>query len=112
MPLGVLYGVPEDKEQLARWSFVHAVHHYDIIRVTFQNNGNRLVQYILDPFNPVPYDLWIYQHQVMHNQMNQLYGVTGQDLTGLDWNDPHILHDWINDHYAEHAAVGQKLGLG
>lgn len=112
MALAVLGETPKTPEQLAVWSFVHMSHHRDIIRVIFEATGLRLDEWVIDPFDPNSDDTWIYQHAIMHNQMDSVLGIAGYDLSTLDWQDPEILASWINANQTEHYIAGNILGLG
>jgi hypothetical protein len=111
MGLATLYNIPQDPVSLAEWSFSHASNHADIVRFIFAQKGVRLASFVLDPVDPQNPAVWVYQHQLMHNQMNQVLGIAGQDLTGLDWNDPEGLSAWIDDNASEHLQANSKLGI-
>lgn len=116
MGLATLYNTPQDPVSLAEWSFAHASHHVDIIRfITEQDSaklgGQVLVSYVLDPLDPENTVLWQYQHQIMHNQMNAVLGIVGQNLTGVDWRDPEALSQFIDDNASEHLQANRILGI-
>jgi hypothetical protein len=111
MGLASLYNTPQDPVSLAEWSFSHAANHADIVRFILAQKGVQLTSFVLDPLDPTNPKIWVYQHQLMHNQMNQVLGVAGQDLTGLDWTDPEALSQWIDDNASEHLQVSSKLGI-
>jgi hypothetical protein len=112
MAVGVLYMIPSNFETLAQWSFANQAHHLDIARVIFEKQNVRVDQFLLDPFNPYDPSIWIYLHQQVHNQQNQALGIQGQDLTGVDFNDPDSLGDWVYVHANEHQQAATILGLG
>ena len=103
---------PEDAADLQRWSFAHASHHVDIIRVVSEQFGKRLDNWILDPFDPNDVTAWIYFHQVMHNQFNQVLNLQGQDLTDLDWSNIDNVTDWVYTNSNEHQQAAAILGIG
>lgn len=109
MALAVLYEIPRSDEDLKVWGFVNMAHHRDIIRVIYEESGEQQPEYILDPINPLVMETWLYQHQLMHDNMNAALGVAGYNLLELNWDDP---ANWINQHAQEHFAVGQILQLG
>ena len=112
MSLAGIYNVPTNEENLAQWAFSHMAHHRDIIRVVYELTTIALPEYILDPFNPLDRTNWEYTHQVMHQQMNLLIGVEGNDLLGLDWSDENKRAAWIQLNASEHRQIGDILGLG
>lgn len=115
MSLAALFNVPEDPDQLAQWSFVNAAAHTDIIRVVYQRAGVVLSSYVLDPLdptNPASMQTWLYQHQLMHQQMDQVLGIAGYDLLDVDLTDRGQFAAWIQSHASEHLQAGQILNLG
>jgi hypothetical protein len=115
MSLAALYNIPVTQNQLAEWSFVNAAAHADIVRLIFQNNGQTLDKFVLDPFNPQDEDsfqTWLYQHQIMHQQMDAILGIQGYDLLDVDFTNSGLLAGWIASHANEHVQAGQILGLG
>ncbi len=115
MSLAALYNIPQTPHQLAEWSFVNASAHADIVRLIFQNYGKVIDSYVLDPFDPRDEDsmqVWVYQHYVMHQQMDAILGIAGYDLTDVDFTNQGILAGWIQSHASEHLQAGQILGLG
>jgi len=115
MSLAALWNIPQTENQLAEWSFVNAAAHQDIVRLIFQTTGQRLDQYVLDPFDPrdpASFQPWLYQHYTMHQQMDAVLGISGYDLTDVDFSNPGIIAGWIQSHAIEHQQAGQILGLG
>ena len=111
MGLAALYNVPTDIESLMTWSFSHADHHVNIIRFVQAQKNVSLTPYVLDPVDPNNMELWQYQHQIMHNQMNEVLGIVGQSLIGVDWKDPEALSQFIDDNASEHLQANAKLGI-
>lgn len=116
MGVAALYNIPTDPVSFAEWSFSHAAHHADIIRfIVAQDSaklgGQVLAAYVLDPINTDNMALWEYQHQVMHNQMNAVLGIAGQNLTGIDWTDPEAIGQFIDDNASEHLKANRILGI-
>lgn len=115
MSIAALYNIPVSPDQLAVWSFANATHHADIVRLIFQANGRVLDAYVLDPFdpqNPAGMQAWVYQHQVMHQQMDAVLGISGYDLTDVDFTNQGSLAGWIQSHASEHVQAAKILGVG
>lgn len=115
MSLAALYNIPQTDDQLAEWSFVNAAAHTDLIRVIFEQSGQTLDSFVLDPFNPqdqTSMQAWLYQHQVMHQQMDAALGIQGYDLLDVDFTNEGELAGWIEAHAIEHVQAGQILNLG
>lgn len=109
MALAVLYETPSTPDLFDEWSFVNMAHHRDIIRVIFEQTGEVLTEYALDPVSPDDMVAWLYHHQQMHDAMNASLGIEGYNLLELDWASPST---WITQHAQEHFAAGQILNLG
>lgn len=116
MALADLYNVPVSQTDLLHWSFVHAAHHYDIVRVIQEQKNLTLSTFILDPFDPNSdsFDTWLYNHQSMHDQMEAVLrlNVSNFDLSTVDWQDAQALQFWINFNALAHVQAGAILGLG
>lgn len=110
--LANLYNVPSTDEERAAWSFSHMAHHRDINQRIYTLVKVALPEYILDPIDPNDVGQWEYQHQLMHDTQNQILGINGQDLTGVDWKDQRILAAWIFLNSDEHYQASQILGIG
>lgn len=110
--LANLYNVPSTDEERAQWSFSHMAHHRDINAKIYLLVKVALPEYILDPIDPRDEGTWEYQHQLMHDNQNQLLGIQGQDLTGLDWKDQNLLAAWIFLNGSEHFQASNILEIG
>ena len=110
--LADLYNVPATDEERAQWAFAHMAHHRDINRRIYELVKVALPEYILDPVNPDDTGDWEYQHQLMHDNQNQLLGINGQDLTELDWKDQRLLNAWVFLNANEHVQASDILEIG
>jgi hypothetical protein len=110
--LANLYNVPSTDEERAAWSFSHMAHHRDINARIYLLVKIALPEYILDPIDPRDSGTWEYQHQLMHDNENQILGIQGQDLTGIDWKDPNLLAAWIWLNANEHYQASSILEIG
>jgi hypothetical protein len=110
--LASLANVPSTNEERAQWAFAHMAHHRDISARIYLLVKLALPEYILDPINPDDSGDWEYQHQVMHDNQNQILGINGQDLTGVDWKDQRLLAGWIQLNFSEHYQASQILEIG
>lgn len=70
-----------------------------------------LTEYPLYPLDLNYLGLWLYQHQVMHSQMDAILGIAGYNLLELDWTDPDQLNDWISFNVDEHIQACRILGI-
>ncbi len=112
MSIASLANIPSTDEERAQWAFSHMAHHRDISQQIYLLVKIALPEYILEPVNPNDVSTWEYQHQQMHDNQNQLLGITGQDLTGVDWKDQRLLAAWIQLNFVEHLQASNILGIG
>lgn len=110
--LAALYNVPSTDQERSQWSFAHMAHHRDINFKIYQLIDVALPEYLLDPLDPNDTGTWEYQHQLMHDNQNQLLGIQGQDLTGVDWKNQQILAAWIWLQASEHYQASAILEIG
>jgi hypothetical protein len=110
--LADLYNVPTTDEERAQWSFAHMAHHRDINQRIYDLIRVALPEYIIDPINVDDPGDWDYQHQLMHDNQNQILGILGQDLTGAEWKDERLLAGWIFLNSNEHYQASAILGIG
>lgn len=107
-----LYNVPSTQPELDTWAFAHAAHHTDINRVLFQQFGIQLVSYVLDPLDPNNSEIWLYQHQQMHQQLDEVLQISGFDLLDVDLKDKNEFAGWIFLNASEHYQAAQILEIG
>ena len=110
-----LFNVPGTEPELETWSFAHAAHHRDVNRILYQIFKVVLPEYVLDPFNPKDQDNfqnWLYQHQNIHQATDAILGVSGFDLTDVDWSKDNERAGWIYLNSNEHFQWANLLELG
>jgi hypothetical protein len=112
MAVASIANIPEDGESLLQWSFAHMAHHADLISYFQRTNNATLPLYPLDPVNPDDMGAWFYQHQLMHNNQNQLLNIQGVDLLDVDWTDPTQRAIWIDLNFREHLQATNQTGVG
>lgn len=112
MSLASIYNVPDETEDLSQWAFAHMANHRDIIRIIFEVTGIALPEFQLDPFDPANSNTWERTHQTMHQQMNQVLGIDGNNLLGVNWQDKNRRSAWIFLQASEHRQACNILGLG
>lgn len=110
--LASLANVPSTDEERAQWAFDHMAHHRDINERIYVLVKLALPEYILDPVDVNDTGTWEYQHQLMHDAQNQILGIQGQDLTGIDWKDKNILSGWVFLNFNEHFQASDILEIG
>src|SRR5208282_2649234 len=95
MGLPLLYAQPSTADDWSAWAFNHAANHYDIVSQAALVKSQILTQFCLDPVDPNDLGMFLYQHQIMHNQINAVLGTSGFDLLSLDWKDPDAFAEWL-----------------
>ena len=110
--LASLANVPSTDEERSQWAFAHMAHHRDINFKIYNLIKVALPEYSLDPIDPNDTSTWEYQHQLMHDNQNQVLGITGQDLTGIDWKNPQMLEAWVFLNSNEHFQASETLEIG
>lgn len=111
MALPTLLNQPQSLDDLSVFSFENNNSHVKIadgIRALAQVT---LPFYVLDPIPEKEIGTWLYNHQAAHNAQNAILGITGNDLTDVDFNKPDQLAAWIANHFDEHYQAHQILGL-
>ena len=115
MPIAALFNVPGNEVELQRWSFSHAVHHFDIINAIYVDAKIALPEFVLDPFdpnNPSSMENWIYLHQEMHRNQNAILNIAGFDLTDINWQDESSRASFIQLNANEHLQASNILEIG
>lgn len=111
MGLASIFNIPDTPEARLVWSFNHMAHHRDIIRRIYETRRLATPEYAIDPININDMAVWGYQHQQMHNNMNAVLGINGNDLVDVNWKDPGELSEWIQLNGSEHYQAGNILGV-
>lgn len=111
MALADIFNVPNTDQEMSQWSFAHMDHHRRINAAILASNNVVLPEYILDPVNladPVAFGL---QHQEMHNNTDAILGISGYDLTEVDWSDDGQRAGWIWLNAQLHRAEADATGV-
>jgi hypothetical protein len=114
VPLAQLVSVPRTPAELSAWSFANVANHRDIIRRVQETKGVLLPEFIVDPFDPQdPASLssFLANNWQMHVMMAETLGIASNILNAVDWNDEQALAEWVFEHYTEHQAASQLLGI-
>lgn len=111
MSLAALWTPPNTEELLRVFSFSNMAEHTKAAEAVFKKYGTNLQLYPLDPIPPSERrGAWLYQHQAMHNDLDDTLGVAGVDLTSVVWEDPEQVLVWIELHAPLHMQYAQILG--
>lgn len=107
-----LYNVPSTDQERSQWAFAHMAHHRDINRRIYELIQVSLPEYQLDPIDVSNSGSWEYQHQLMHDNQNAILGISGFDLSSVNWQDQNELAGWIWLDANEHAQAADILEIG
>jgi len=111
MAIADLFNVPDTDAAMQQWSFAHMAHHRDMIRVVKQTLNVELTEFILDPVNLRDPATFLDQHQIMHQQMDALFNISGFDLTEVNWNDTSQRSAWIWQNAQLHLLEATATGV-
>jgi len=106
-----LWNTPRTQEELNYFSFVNADLHNRITLAIKAQHNVALPTLLLDPISPIAHEDWAYRHQSVHNSQNQVLGITGNDLTEINFKDESQLQSWISLHAEEMIQACLKLGI-
>ena len=102
---------PNDENAFHEFSFSNQDSHNRIVNAIYGQKGTSLSIYVLDPMPFFDMGVWLRNHQQMHNDMNGVTGIAGNDLSSVDFNDPEQAAYWMQLHWSEHQQNEQLLGL-
>lgn len=111
MSLASIFNIPSSPEQMAAWSFSHMANHRDIIRLIYERGGVILDEYAIDPINLADPKGFLDNHQILHQQFSAVLGLSGFDLSDVDFNQKEQLAVWIDLNARSHRAACDILGL-
>jgi hypothetical protein len=107
-----LYNVPSNDDELRAWASIHMRHHIDINAALYRLLKIALPLYLLEPIDVDNTGDWENNHQQMHQTQDALMGITGFDLTGVNWEDQNLMSGWIYLNASEHLQAANILGIG
>jgi hypothetical protein len=75
-------------------------------------NVKALDQFQLSPVDPNNLGMWLYNHSVMHAQINLVLGTQGFNLLTYDFQDPDQFQEFLQANGDEHVRICSALGIG
>ena len=111
MSLAQIILPPPTPHGMTEWSFAHNVSHLTIIQAA-ANLGYQLQYLTIWPIPPNDIYTWLQNHQALHDEMNAMANVIGNDLQDIDFNDKKQMESWHFLNFNEHRSVYQFLGQG
>lgn len=110
MPLANLLNVPADQEGWSQFSFSNQDQHHQIA-AALSAKGPRVQDYLLDPIPMNDLATWARVHQQSHSDFTGALGITGSDLTDVDFTQPDQVSSWIRLHFEEHIQAANLLNI-
>ena len=111
MALPNLYNAITDDKSLMEFSFANVDEHRKILAAIRNTYNINLQEYIIDPIPSWDFSAWAYRHQQMHNEQNSVLGITGNDLTSVDFTKQDQVYAWAQLHAQEHYQAAQILRI-
>lgn len=111
MALASLFNVPNNTGEMSYWSFAHMDHHRRVNAAILQDFGIALPEYVLDPVDMNNPGSFLELHQQMHNNTDAIIGVSGYDLSAVDWSDTKQRAGWIYLNAQLHVAEADAIGV-
>lgn len=108
------YVAPRDPAGWGRWLTGHSLEHFQFVSKSAA---------LTPPITIPEYDIlrwsddpqfvvfWLNVHQQIHLALRQTTGVTGIDLSLLDFNDDEAFEEWLQDHSIEHGDMRSFFGV-
>jgi len=106
----VLYPPPTDNG-FHEWSLSHYQHHLAIISAIQQTKKIFLPVYPIWPFPQTNIDVWLENHQLLHNEMNAVFQNIGNDLSSIDWQDTRQRDAFFYLNFQEHRSAATDCGV-
>jgi hypothetical protein len=100
-----------DPHEIEDWEISNSLDHEEIRQAIQRIGGPNLMNWLLFPVNWKKWDLFAIGHQNTHNDMNAFLGLSGSDLTQVDFKNAEAAAAWHQTHFSEHQAAWEVLNL-
>lgn len=110
--LAAVLNIPETEEQWSIWSYNHRLSHNAIRAAILAQYNVNLDDYQIDPIGTDDIVAWLDRNSQLHDDMNAVLKLQGQDLQDVDLKDKNQKQAWVWLHYLEHNTAEQKLNIG
>lgn len=104
-----VFNVPTTDRELGSWSRLHMALHRSENLAILRHHNVLLPEYVLDPIDTETDGVWFQQHQLMHNNIDQILGVAQFNLTEVDWSNETQRVGWIQEHAQLHRQETNAL---
>ena len=106
-----IFNIPGDDDQFAMWTRVHMIWHRSTLVEIQRLTAIILPEYLLDPINPNDIDVFLNNHQQMHNDLDAILDISTVDLQNVDWEDETQRVGWFQAHAQLTQQEANKLGI-
>lgn len=96
---------PPTGSGIDEWAFAHYQHHLAIADAIKAKHGISIDNTALWPLNPRNIEVWLEAHQFVHNQMNAVLKVQGNDLSSINWEDEKQREGFFFLNFQEHRSA-------
>jgi hypothetical protein len=110
MPLAEISTTPTNDAEKHTFDFAHQDLHRRLVDYLQPFTGDPLDAFVIDPFD-VASGVSVWQHQIMHNQLDNLLHTPNYDMTQLNWDDRGSRENWVDDNYQAHQNYAQIVGF-
>lgn len=114
MSLAQIQYPPPTGQGMDEWLHAHTRHHEALIQAINEKLGTKLT--LSQPIWPVDVKnkdqmaIWSRAHVALHNEMNSLLDIPGQDVSAPDFSDQRKSDSWFFVHVQLHRAAAQLCG--
>ena len=98
MSVANILNIPASPSDMRTWGTLHMIWHRNVIRSIFLNKNIALTEYVLDPAELRRESTWPQNHQTMHAEMDAVLGLSGYDLSDVDWTNQEEVLGWFELH--------------
>ena len=111
MGLPDLFYPPDGADGWREFWFNHFQDHLEIVQAIQKKAGIPLTVYIITPWNDQDAESILESHQQYHNDMDQVLGIAGNDLSSVDFKKANELKSWVYLNYQEHMSAHSILDI-
>lgn len=96
---------------MEEWFNTHVRHHQAIIDAISATTGTQLPMRQIYPVSERQIDVWLREHQAMHDDMNGALSIAGNDLGQVDFKNAKQRESWFWTHFTQHRDVAGACGV-
>ena len=100
-----------DPDEIERWVHSHYDEHFRIIAAIAKQKNIRLQVLPINYLREDNFQSWLFQHQSLHNDMNSVLHIAGNDLLDVDFKNDEQRNAWAWLQAQEHYQATNKLGI-